>query len=144
MASAILLGYLLFLGSVKVNVKSVFTFTNVLLILFAAGLAAHGIHELQDAGIVPVYIEHVWDINPAVAQDGSYPLFHENGYIGSIFKGLFGYNGNPSLLEVIVYAAYIMVVLLIWRVKSKRKYLRYKGKEIINHGTREGTVTSIP
>lgn len=124
MATAIVLGYFLFLGSLKISIKKVFTFTNILLILFAAGLVAHGVHELQEAGIIPIYIEHVWDINPAVAKEGSYPLLHENGYIGSILKGLFGYNGNPTLLEVTVYTTYIIGVLLVWRKKTRSRLLR--------------------
>ena len=124
MATAIVLGYFLFLGSLKISIKKVFTFTNILLILFAAGLVAHGVHELQEAGIIPIYIEHVWDINPAVAKEGSYPLLHENGYIGSILKGLFGYNGNPTLLEVTVYITYIIGVLLVWRKKTRSRLLK--------------------
>ena len=137
MATAIVLGYFLFLGSVKISVKKVFTFTSILLILFAAGLAAHGVHELQEAGVIPVFIEYVWDINPAVGQDGSYPLLHENGYIGSILKGLFGYNGNPSLLEVTVYASYIMVVIFIWGVKTRSRRPRYSRRTALrgNKGT---------
>lgn len=111
---AILLGYIIFVGSKKINLKKFFTITNVFLILFAAGLVAHGLHELQEANIIPIIIEHVWDINPPVNPDGSFPLFHENGYIGSILKGLFGYNGNPSLIEVLSYLIYISVVILLW------------------------------
>jgi high-affinity iron transporter len=124
MATAMILGYFLFLGSLKISVKKVFTFTNVLLILFAAGLVAHGVHKLQEAHIIPIYIEHVWDINPAVISESSYPLLHENGYIGSILKGLFGYNGNPTLLEVTVYITYIIGVLLVWRKKTRSRLLR--------------------
>jgi high-affinity iron transporter len=140
MVAAIVLGYFLFLGSLKINVKKVFAFTSILLILFAAGLAAHGVHELQEAGVMPVFVEHVWDVNPLVGQDGSYPLFHENGYIGSILKGLFGYNGNPSLLEVTVNGAYIMVVLLSWRLKKRGKRLRYGGLTTLED--RKGIVTT--
>jgi high-affinity iron transporter len=139
MATAIVLGYFLFLGSLKLNIKKVFAFTSILLILFAAGLAAHGVHELQEAGFIPVFIEHVWDINPAVEQVGMYPLLHENGYIGSILKGLFGYNGNPSLLEVTVYASYIMAVIFIWGVKTRSRRPGYSRGTALrgNKGTAE-------
>ncbi|MFH1784040.1 MAG: FTR1 family protein [bacterium] len=113
--AAILLGYLMFVGSLKVNIKKFFLITNILLILFAAGLVAHGMHELQEAGVVPTIIEHVWDINPASSPDGNYPLLHEKGYIGSVLKGLFGYNGNPSLIEIISYIAYVMLVMTLWK-----------------------------
>jgi high-affinity iron transporter len=114
MGAAVLLGYLIFAGSVRINVKRFFTATGIILIFFAAGLVAHGVHELQEAHVVPQLIEHVWDINPALRPDGSYPLLHENGYAGSIAKGLFGYNGNPSFLEVIAYFAYLLIALVFW------------------------------
>ena len=113
--SAVLLGYAMFVGSMKINLKRFFNVTSILLILFAAGLVAHGIHELQEAGVVPVVIEHIWNMNPAVNPDGSYPLFHEKGFVGSILVGLFGYNGNPSLLEVLSCLGYLVVVFGLWR-----------------------------
>jgi len=35
--------------------------------------------------------------------DGSYPLLHEKDAIGGLAKALFGYNGNPSALEIAAY-----------------------------------------
>ena len=112
---AVMLGYILFATSKKVNIKKFFTATSILLILFAAGLTAHGVHEFQEAGVIPVFVEEVWDINPELNPDGSYPMLHEKGTIGEIAKGLFGYNGNPSLLEVAVYILYFGVIGLIYR-----------------------------
>jgi len=85
------------------------------LVLFAAGLVAHGVHEFQEAAVIPYVVEEVWDINPAVAAGGVYPLMHENGLIGSFLKGLFGYNGNPSLLEVLFYVSYLALIFFIYR-----------------------------
>jgi len=113
--AAIFLGYLIFVGSMRINIKRFFNVTSILLILFAAGLVAHGAHELQEATVIPAAIEHLWDINPPVNPDGSYPIMHENGYIGSILKGLFGYNGNPSLTEVLSYLGYLVLVFVLWR-----------------------------
>ena len=113
--AAIFLGYLLFVGSIKINLKKFFNVTSILLILFAAGLVAHGVHELQEAGIIPIVLEHIWDINPAVNPDGTYSVLHEKGLIGSIFVSLFGYNGNPSLLEALSYFAYLILVFLLWK-----------------------------
>ncbi len=117
--AAILLGYAIFVGSMKINLKRFFNVTGVLLILFAAGLVAYGVHELQEAKIIPTLVEHLWDINPPVNPDGTYPLLHENGYVGSVLKGLFGYNGNPSLLEVLSYGTYLGLVLTLWGSKKK-------------------------
>ena len=112
---AVLLSYAMFVGSLRINIKKFFNITSVLLILFAAGLVAYGIHELQEAALIPTAIEHLWDINPPLNPDNSYPAFHDKGPIGSILKGLFGYNGNPSLIEVLSYLMYLGMVLMIWK-----------------------------
>ena len=113
--AAVLLGYAMFAGSMRVSLTRFFGITSILLVLFAAGLVAHGVHELQEAALIPTVVEHVWDINPPVNPDGTYPLLHENGYGGSILKGLFGYNGNPSLIEVSSYVGYLLLVGGLWR-----------------------------
>ncbi len=117
---AVFLGYLLFVSSKKINIKKFFGITGILLILFAAGLTSHGIHELQEAGVVPVIINEVWNINPALNADGSFPLLHEKGLIGSIAKGLFGYNGNPSLIEVLSYLVYLVIVVVLWKKQNEK------------------------
>jgi len=99
----------------KLNLKKFFNITSIFLILIAAGLVAHGIHEFQEAAVIPYVIKEVWDINPAVVAEGSYPALHEKGLVGSFFNGLFGYNGNPSLLEVLFYASYLFVIFSIYR-----------------------------
>ena len=104
----------------KINLKRLFTISSVLLILFAAGLTAHGVHELQEAHVVPIIAEHIWDINPEVIVEGVYPILHEKGAIGGFFKGLFGYNGNPNLLEVIAWFVYLGFVAVVWRKMSQK------------------------
>lgn len=108
---AIILAFVLFKGFVKVKLKKFFTFTSVILILFAAGLLAHGVHELQEAGIVPIVVEHLWDING---------VLNEKGTFGSFLKGLFGYNGNPSLIEVLSYLLYLGGIAVIWQRLEKK------------------------
>ncbi|MDO8625894.1 MAG: FTR1 family protein [Candidatus Magasanikbacteria bacterium] len=102
-------GLALFVWSRHLPLKRFFNITSILLILFAAGLVAHGVHEFHEAGLIPEGIKEVWNINPAVSDDGSFPLWHDKGALGSILKGLFGYNGNPSLVEVVSYLAYLSV-----------------------------------
>lgn len=103
---AIVLAYILFKGAAKIPLKKFFTATSVLLILFAAGLFAHGVHEFEEAGILPVLVEHVWDINW---------LINEKSVFGEFLKGLFGYNGNPSLGEVIAYISYLSAMGFYFR-----------------------------
>jgi len=118
--TALAIGYLFFIGTRKVDLKKFFNITSLLLILIAAGLVTHGIHEFQEAAVIPYIVKEVWDINPIVAVEGAYPVLHEKGLIGSFFKGLFGYNGNPSLLEVLFYVGYLGIIFLVYkRIESK-------------------------
>jgi len=104
---AVVLGWLVFAAGKRLNVSAFFRGTSVLLILFAAGLFAHGVHELQEAGLVPVIVEHVYNINP---------ILDENGTAGTFLKALLGYNGNPSLIEMLSYGAYFLVIgILTWK-----------------------------
>jgi len=99
---AVFLGWLLYASTRRLNLRQFFRVTNVLLILFAAGLVAHGVHEFNEAGLIPPVIEHVWDTNPIIDEKSS---------AGEILKALFGYNGNPSLTEVLAYLSYFV---LLW------------------------------
>lgn len=98
LAGAAVLGRFLFNSTRKLSLRGFFRVTNVLLIIFAAGLVAYGVHEFNEAGIIPAMIEHVWDINH---------ILSDNSEIGLLLKALVGYNGNPSLTEVIAYLAYM-------------------------------------
>jgi high-affinity iron transporter len=116
--AALALGYLCFSSFRKATLARIFTVSSVLLILFAAGLVAHGVHEFAEAGVLPETMQ-LFDLNPAVHADGSYPLMHEEGIVGSFFSSFFGYNGNPSLLEAVAYLAYLAPVLwLFWRGRT--------------------------
>lgn len=117
-AVAIAIGWLFFLSAKKVNLKKFFNISSVLLILFAAGLVAHGVHEFEEAGVLDGIVAPVWDINPELNPDGSYPALHEKGLVGSFLTGLFGYNGNPSLLELLAYGAYLVGIWAVWRRMS--------------------------
>ena len=110
--AAIFVGYLFFVGFKKINLKKLFNVSSILLILFAAGLVAHGFHEFEEAGIVNGIITPLFDINP---------ILNEKGILGSFLKGLFGYNGNPSLLEVAAYIAYLGVIFYLYkRIESSK------------------------
>ncbi|MCF7928627.1 MAG: FTR1 family protein [Spirochaetales bacterium] len=111
-AVALGLSWLLFFGGKRLSLGSFFRITNVLLLLFAGGMLAYGIHELQEAGAFPIFIEHIWDINHALNEDSA---------IGGLLKGLFGYNGNPSLLEVVAYSAFVITLGGVWRKTTLKK-----------------------
>ncbi len=106
LGTAALLGWTLFATTVRLDLRRFFQVTGILLILFAAGLVAHGVHEFNEVGWIPAIIEHIWDVNV---------ILDENSLVGQLLRTLFGYNGNPSLTEMIAYFAYLVVVSIFWR-----------------------------
>ena len=122
-----LFGLFVFYGIKSINLSTFFKITNVILILFSAGLITYGIHELIEAGLINPLISEVWNIKALLPETfpDSNPITPEwLEIIGSLLKSLFGYNANPSLIEVILYPTLISTIgitsLHIWK-KSKRK-----------------------
>ena len=110
------IGLVIYFGVKSINLSKFFKITNVILILFVAGLITYGIHELIEAGVVNPIINEVWNIKhilPEGFPDGN-PLTPEwLEIIGSLLKALFGYNANPSLLELIIYPSIRISIGLI-------------------------------
>jgi high-affinity iron transporter len=106
LGTAALLGWTLFATTVRLDLRRFFQVTGLLLILFAAGLVAHGVHEFNEVGWIPAVVEPVWDVNS---------IIDETSLGGQLLKTLFGYNGNPSLTEMISYFVYLAVVTVFWR-----------------------------
>jgi len=102
LATAVVLGWLLFTSTMKLSLRGFFRVTNVLLIIFAAGLVAYGVHEFNEAGLIPAIIDPLWDINP---------ILSDKSEIGLLLKALFGYNGNPTLTEVLAYVTYLVGII---------------------------------
>jgi high-affinity iron transporter len=107
--TAALLSWTLFATTVRLDLRKFFQVTGFLLILFAAGLIAHGVHEFNEVGWIPSVIEHVWNLDAVVSQ---------SSILGQLLQTLFGYNSSPSLTEALAYFAYIAAVTFLWRRES--------------------------
>ncbi len=116
LSSAILLGWMMFATTRRLNLRRFFQITNILLLFFAAGLVALGVHELNEAGWIPPIIEYIWDINHIIS---------DKSEVGLILKALFGYNGNPSLTEVLAYLSYFIILGTII-IKYQRNQVKQK------------------
>jgi len=101
---ATILGWVLFTSTINLSLRGFFGATNILLIVFAAGLVGLGIHEFNEAGVIPSVIENLWDINGVLS---------DKSEVGLLLKALVGYNGNPSLTEVVAYLSYLAVIISI-------------------------------
>ncbi|MHA1990357.1 MAG: FTR1 family iron permease [Candidatus Hodarchaeales archaeon] len=114
---AIIFATVLFQGSLNLNLKTFFNVTSVILILFAAGLLSHGLHEFQELNWFGVYgTENAPFWNIALWDMSS--ILNDKEGIGSLLRALVGYQDKPTLLEIIGYIGYIIVVGLIYfRIK---------------------------
>ncbi|HET6781698.1 MAG TPA: iron uptake transporter permease EfeU [bacterium] len=101
LVAAVALGYVLYRGTYRLNLRAFFNVTSVLLLLFAAGLLAHGIHEFHEAAVIPPVVDELWNTNH---------ILDEQSTVGSFARALFGYNGNPSLVEALAYLTYLLLV----------------------------------
>jgi high-affinity iron transporter len=94
-------------ASWKINLRRFFQVTGVFLIIIAAGLFSFGVHELQDAGVLPWLSDKVYDVSAVFRDDESNPA-------GFLLRGLVGYNDNPSWLEAVAYLSYWAFTVLVY------------------------------
>jgi high-affinity iron transporter len=107
-------GFAIYGASWKINLRRFFQATGLLLVVIAAGLFAFGVHELQEAGVLPWLSGEVYNVK------ASFPDSQDNP-AGYILRGLIGYNDNPSWLEAIAYVSYwIFTVLVYLGIKTGR------------------------
>lgn len=105
------LGILAFQGGIRLDLRTFFRVTAVALIVIGGGLLAYGVHEFQGIGWLPFLDATAFDIS-AVLPDGS--------GMGAILRGLVGYNADPTILEVLVWGAYLAVVGVAYRAPLPR------------------------
>ncbi len=119
LGTAILLGWSLFASTVRLDLRRFFQVTGVLLIFFAAGLFAHGIHEFIEVGWLPAIVENVWDVSFILSKES---------VLGQLMSALFGYNPSPDLTEVIAYLAYFAAIGLgLQRASQKTENIARAG-----------------
>ncbi|HUF59216.1 MAG TPA: iron uptake transporter permease EfeU [Actinomycetota bacterium] len=98
---AVVLGVLLYRGGIRMNLRSFFRVTGMILIVVAAGLFAYSLHELQEAGWLPILEAHAYDLSASLPDDAG---------AGAILRGLVGYNADPTWLEVVGWLGYLVVI----------------------------------
>ena len=104
LAVAAALGFLFYLGSDRVDLRKFFNWTGLLLILFAAGLFAKGVHEFREF----FEFEGAWYSDP-VWEITSGPL--AEGWTYDFLKGLFGWSSDPERIRVAAYFAFLVPAL---------------------------------
>lgn len=114
LAFSVILGYLIYKRSIKLNLSKFFTVTGVALIIVAAGVLSYGIHEYQELGWLPGESSYAWDISSWMAKD-SIP--------GTLLGGTIGFDVNTSWVQLILWASYLGLVLRLYLKPALQKVL---------------------
>jgi high-affinity iron transporter len=97
-------GWAIFVAGLRVNLRRFFTVTGTVLIFVSAGLVAFAVAEFGEAGFFA---------NAGVAFDLN-GVLPDQGALGSVLRGLFGYRSAPTPLELLGYVAYLVPVLALF------------------------------
>lgn len=103
--TAVLLGWLFYRGAVRINLARFFTWTGGMLVVVAAGVLAYGVHDLQEARFLGGLADKAFDVSATIPPDSWY---------GTLLKGVFNFQPNPTVLQVTVWALYLIPTLALF------------------------------
>ncbi|MFJ3902208.1 iron uptake transporter permease EfeU [Streptomyces sp. NPDC090025] len=103
--TAVLLGWLFYRGALKINLAKFFTWTGGMLVVVAAGVLAYGVHDLQEARFIGGLENKAFDISATIPPDSWY---------GTLLKGVFNFQPNPTVVQITVWALYLIPTLVIF------------------------------
>jgi len=104
-ASAVVLGWLLYKRTVRLNLGRFFTWTGAGLAVVAAGVLAYGVHDLQEARWLPGLTTLAFNVSAQVPPGSWY---------GTLLKGVLNFSPETTVLQALVYAAYLVPVLFLF------------------------------
>ena len=99
LALAIILGYLIYRRAVAINLAKFFLITGIALLVVAAGVLSHGLHEFQEFGALPGGGAYAWHFNSA------------DFAIVTLFDGTIGIGAEMTWLQLVLWAAYLGITL---------------------------------
>lgn len=120
---AVALSWALFRGMIRINLTTFFRWSGALLIVFAAGVLAYGVHDLQEAGLLPgpfmaapsgvAAFAAGWFGDAAWAFRVPH-LIAPDGLVGTLLKGTLGFTPEMTKLEVLAWVSYIVPTLTLF------------------------------
>ncbi|MER5625120.1 iron uptake transporter permease EfeU [Streptosporangium sp. NPDC002544] len=103
--TSVVLGWAIYRSAMRINLTRFFTWTGLLLILVAAGIFKYGVHDLQEAAILPGLSTYAFDISGVLPADSWY---------GTLLSGMFNITPQPSVLEMVAWAVYAVPTLILF------------------------------
>jgi high-affinity iron transporter len=104
-ATAVVIGFLLYASALRINLSRFFTWTGALLILVAAGILKYGVHDFQEAGVLPGLNNLAFDISS---------VLDPSTWYAALLGGMFNITATPSVLEMVAWVAYAVPVLVLF------------------------------
>ena len=111
-ATAVVLGYLIYRGAISINLSKFFTWTGAFLILVAAGVLAYGVHDLQEAGVLPGLNNLAFDVSDTIDL---------NSWYGTLLKGIFNFSPATTKLEAAAWLLYVIPVMTLFLFRVRRR-----------------------
>lgn len=102
---AVALGWAVYKGAVRLNLRVFFAWTGLLLIVIAAGVLSYGVHDLQEAGVLPGLHNLAFDVSAQVPPSSWY---------GTLLKGTVNFSPATTWLEALAWTAYIVPVMTVY------------------------------
>jgi high-affinity iron transporter len=109
--TAVALGYLLYRGAIRIDLARFFTWTGGFLIVVAAGVLAYGVHDLQEARVLPGLNDLAFDVSGTVSP---------SGWLGTLLKGVFNFSPATTTLEAAAWLAYLIPVAVLFARMTRR------------------------
>jgi high-affinity iron transporter len=105
LAGALVIAFVIYRLGHKLNLARFFTVIGVLLMVFAAGLLADSVQNMQELGWLPVLDAPMWHSARLLSEDSS---------LGDVLHSFFGYSDAPTPLQLLVYVGYLAIVILLF------------------------------
>ncbi|WP_448621885.1 iron uptake transporter permease EfeU [Geodermatophilus sp. URMC 65] len=108
--TAVVIGAGLYAGAIRIDLSRFFTVSGVLLVFVAAGILKYGVHDFQEAGVLPGLDVLAFDVSG---------VLDPNSWYGAAIAGMFNITAAPTVLETVAYVAYLVPVLtaFLWPVR---------------------------
>ena len=112
LATAVVLGYLLYRGAIRINLTRFFTWTGAFLILVAAGVLSYGVHDLQEADFLPGIHSIAFDVSDTIAPGTWY---------ATVLKGVLNFSPVTTKLEALAWALYAVPTMALFLRSVRRR-----------------------
>jgi len=112
LATAVVLGFLMYRGAVRLNLTALFTWTGALLVIVAGGILRYAVHEFQELGWLPG--------EDSIAFDAT-STFPADGVVATLVRGLFSITPSMTWLEVAAWLVYVIPTLIafFWVIRRR-------------------------